>query len=619
MRNVRAVRALGAAIPRAGWAGLLLAAAVVAGPQPCASERGPNALAAAPSGLPGRQPARLLLAQSGSPLKGVAARGQGAAAGSSSRNWLNQSYGYFARNQSLRTLLFDFAATVGVPAVVSSKIQGTIDGSSPEIPVIDFLTKMSESNDLAWMFDGLTLYLYNYNEVQEETLDLAFEKSDLFRSEMDAMELIGVPLSWTLRPTLNGVRVSGPPRLIDIATDLAKRIHDLPESSLLSAAQTQSPDGLFEVRVFEIRYSFVNGSSGFDGSGQGVNLAEAVGNLMNVPFSANVHAFSKPPSVGAPMKGSGLNPKPPGDAAAAPPAAASGPVRDGAYIVAHPTLNALIVRDLKSRLPMYEELIRALDRPLDQIELEVSIIDIDASEAETLSFGWQSRYLQLNADGIGAGGPTLIYDTTLDRDEFSGLLLDVKALRERGRSRILSQPSVMTLDNHEAVFRNDATFYVRLGGIEAESVDLVPVTYGATIRIRPHVVRDGDVRKILLNAHLQDGRRRDGANDVTGVPEVAENVITTNALVEEGQSLLVGGYRIQERSSDRKRLPFVGRIPVLGALFGSRSSKDIAIARYFVISPRIVPASIAYEVNTGFEDSDDDVFGAVKPVENRSN
>ena len=204
--------------------------------------------------------------------------------------------------------------------------------------------------------------------------------------------------------------------------------------------------------------------------------------------------------------------------------------------------------------------------------------------------------------------------------DVDGIAMRVRALRNSGKSRILTRPSITTLDNHEASFQNNRTFYVRLGGNDAESVDLAPVSYGWVVRIRPHVIYDGDEKRVQLAIHIEDGNRGGADLAVTGVPEVSQNVIQTQAVVPEGSSLLIGGYTVREQTRFQQRVPVLGRVPLLGWLFSTKVDRDQTVARYFLITPRILPATISYEINTGFEgeplgdvDAIRAVQGAVEP------
>ena len=521
--------------------------------------------------------------------------------------WLGEPYGYVANQESLRSLLYDFGTTLGVPVIVSTKISAIADDKIPVMSGEDFLAEVHTRFGVVWIFDGATLYLYDRSEAVEETLDFPFTLRDEFRAALNAAGIHGVPLNLLFVPAEDSLQISGPPRFVEwgkeAAAALVARMPEEPIAQTPGDAPSPivAPD--YVIRIFEVRYGYVdemaNNASG--GKAPILSLAELVAKLMNVAHVSGVTGVNRGVGAGVPkLKGTGVL----ADDGAEGPAPARLPGVVGtrgagqeAFVIGDPRLNAVIVRDTRDRIPAYERLLRELDSPVDQIEITVSVLDIDASAAEELRFELESDSLQLNA-GANSGS-TIAFSTNLW--DVGGIALRVRALRNSGKSRILTRPSVTTLDNHEASFQNNRTFYVRLGGNDAESVDLAPVSYGWVVRIRPHVIHDGDEKRIQLAIHIEDGNRGGADLAVAGVPEVSQNVIQTQAVVPEGSSLLIGGYTVREQTRFEQRVPGLGRIPVLGRLFSAKVDRDQSVARYFLITPRILPATVSYTINTGFE------------------
>ena len=546
-----------------------------------------------------------------------------------SSDWLSKQYGYVANNESLRSLLYDFGTTLGVPVIVSTRVNTIADDRIPVMSAEDFLAEIHKRFGLVWIFDGTTLYLYDRAEAVRETLDFPFSQRDAFKSALDDAGIEGVPLNLLFLPAENSLQISGPPRFVEWGKEVARElIARTPEEHAARTSEehvARSPgDALslsedldYVIRIFEVQYGYVdemaNNASG--GKAPIVSLAEMVAKLMNVAHVSGVTGINRGAGIGvAKLKGTGVVP---GDAAEPPaPVVAPGVIGtrgagQEAFVIGDPRLNAVIVRDRKHRMPAYERLIRELDSPVDQIEITISVLDIDASAAEELRFELESDSLRVNAGADD--GSTIAFSTNLW--DIDGIALRVRALRNSGKSRILTRPSVTTLDNHEASFQNNRTFYVRLGGSSAESVDLAPISYGWVVRIRPHVIYDGDDKRIQLAIHIEDGNRGGADLAVTGVPEVSQNVIQTQAVVPEGSSLLIGGYTVREQTRFEQRVPVLGRIPMLGWLFSTHVDRDQSVARYFLITPRILSATISYEINTGFEGEPLDDVDAITEVQ----
>ena len=512
--------------------------------------------------------------------------------------WLDKEYGYFARDESLRGLFYDFAASVSVPAIISPEIKTVISGNFPAVRAKDFLAETTRSYNLSWIYDGTTLYVYSATEIEQKVIDLPYALAGKFQAYMEEVDIQGTPLNWKLIPTQNVLQVSGPPRFVALIGEAVERLRA--QAVKRTVVKTKN----YTVRVFHIEYSYVSkaGSDIAKGKAPVVTLAEMLGNIMNVPHISSVVGSGVGPGTDK-LLGTGLVGA---DASAEQPAATVHPSQlagargNEAYIIGDPRLNAIVVRDLESRMPIYEQLIRELDKPLDQIEIEVSIVDIDVSAMRELGFKWvRNTNEELS----------FVFNTMLTPSELTGFVLDISALESKGKSRIVSRPSVLTLDNHEALFQNNQTFYVRLGspddGSQGAAVDLVPVSYGSVLRVRPHVIYETDGRKIQLIIHVEDGRRLATTAAVDGLPTVSQNLIQTQAMIQEGQSLLIGGYNIRERVLREERIPLLGYVPIVGFFFKRTNESDVAVARYFVITPRIIDTSINFRITTGFEGEDD--------------
>ena len=544
-------------------------------------------------------------------------------------DWLSRQYGYVANDESLRSLLYDFGTTLGIPVIVSTKINVIADDRIPVMSAEEFLAEIHTRFGLVWVHDGTTLYLYDRSEADRETVDFPFARRDAFKAALDDAGIRGVPLNMLFLPAENSLQISGPPRFVEWGKAVAEQLAAREPEELAARAPEElaartpgdalspSEDVDYVIRIFEVRYGYVDemANSASGGKAPIVSLAEMVAKLMNVAHVSGVTGIDRSAGTGVPkLRGTGVVR---GDAAELPaPAVVPGVIGtrgagQEAFVIGDPRLNAVIVRDRKHRMPAYERLIAELDSPVDQIEITISVIDIDASAAEELRFELESDTLRLNAGADD--GSTIALSTNLW--DVDGIALRVRALRNSGRSRILTRPSVTTLDNHEASFQNNRTFYVRLGGNDAESVDLAPVSYGWVVRIRPHVIHDGDDKRIQLAIHIEDGNRGGADLAVTGVPEVSQNVIQTQAVVPEGSSLLIGGYTVREQTRFQQRVPVLGRIPLLGWLFSTNVDRDQSVARYFLITPRILSATISYEINTGFAGEPLDVADAITEVQ----
>jgi type III secretion protein C len=272
----------------------------------------------------------------------------------------------------------------------------------------------------------------------------------------------------------------------------------------------------------------------------------------------------------------------------------------------NPYLNALIIRDVPERMAAYDSLIRALDVEPQVIEVEATIIDINTDKARKLGINWrfgsggfgflfgngtaddlrlnptdQSRRdntTNITPQGRGGTISTIIGS----QREFLGR---VTALENKGVARVVSRPQIMTLSNVEAIFDRTRTFYVRVAG--REEVDLFNVTAGTVLRVNPHVFRDHDQTRIRMMVNIEDGSISQNSM-VENIPIVDRASVSTQAMVLDGESLLLGGMTIDSDSDNVTKIPLLGDIPLLGNLFKTQQRNRSRTERLFLITPRLV-------------------------------
>jgi type III secretion protein C len=253
-------------------------------------------------------------------------------------------------------------------------------------------------------------------------------------------------------------------------------------------------------------------------------------------------------------------------------------------IEAEPRLNAVIVRDVSERLARYEQLIAALDVEPQSLEIEATIIDVNTDRLRELGINWRwnnaGKELAFGGatSAFGAGGVASVVLGSVGQ-----FVARIRALQNEGAARVVSSPQVVTLSNVEAVFDNTSTFFVRVAG--KDEVDLFNVSAGTSLRVTPHVFRDHDSTRIKLLVNVEDGAVT--GRQVDQIPVVERSSINTQALIGEGESLLIGGMVRDATSSSVDKVPGLGDVPVVGNLFKSKTNTSARVERMFLITPRL--------------------------------
>jgi type III secretion protein C len=265
-------------------------------------------------------------------------------------------------------------------------------------------------------------------------------------------------------------------------------------------------------------------------------------------------------------------------------------------IAAYTPLNAVLVWDLPSRREEYRELIDVLDVPSRLIEINVTILDVSADALRDwsvdLEAGSGSARVALGAEGnIGASpGETGVKGSTMVLWASNRLALRVRALESRGQAQVLSRPSVLTLNNVGALLDMNQSAYVKLVG--ERNADLRTITAGTLLKVTPSIVGDdvggAETQGIRVTLDIEDGQLTKASSD-QGTPSVGNSAVSTEAVVKPGESLVVGGYRRQDRQVANSRVPGLSAIPVIGALFRSDSAVNSERERLFIVTARALP------------------------------
>ena len=274
--------------------------------------------------------------------------------------------------------------------------------------------------------------------------------------------------------------------------------------------------------------------------------------------------------------------------------------------------NTIIVNDTQAAISTITDLMATLDRPTPQIMIESRIVEssrnflrdlgvqlagrteekINASFPSAVSiFGAGTRagsnvpgnfILDLPAQvGTGAGGSLGISFASI-----GGSFLDVhlSALESSGRGKVISRPRIATLDNTEALIQSG-----RRIPFETTSANQGTQTQFAdasiSLRVTPHVTPHGFINmKIVASRNAADFTR----TSRDGVPTIITREATTEMLVRDGDTVVIGGLYTHDMSTSEDGVPLFSKIPVLGWLFRRTRNLDTTDELLFFITPRII-------------------------------
>ena len=284
--------------------------------------------------------------------------------------------------------------------------------------------------------------------------------------------------------------------------------------------------------------------------------------------------------------------------------------------------NTLLVQDTAQKLVEARNLIQRLDIPVKQVLIEARIVNVDTDFEKDLgiSFGITkpthvsgtitgantmntafadgsaaSEYIAATEAAV-ANRLNINLPATIDGVQApsfgvalarlgKGYLLDLElsAVESEGGGEIVSSPRLVTANEQEAyIEQGEEIPYQEATSSGATSVEFKKAVLG--LRVTPQITPDGH---IIMNLKVNQDRRSSG-EEVLGVPAIDTQQIETQVLVDNGQTIVLGGVYIQNKQHRVQRVPFLGELPVVGNLF--RNTRDQKERRELLIfiTPKII-------------------------------
>lgn len=546
--------------------------------------------------------------------------------------WRRERVNLVYQEKALSDLLREFMASAGKPAVISDRIKATITGRFNS-PAEEFFNSLCSVFGLLTYYDGGVLYIYSSSEATSRILSLKNVTAQQLRENLRELDALDKRYLLRINDADRMVKVAGPPRYVEAVSEVIGLLDERAGQSRREAQMRQATQPIGSAfRVFTLKYAWAQDTALSVGGREVVvpGVASMLRRLSgNYPVAGGVPVVTALSSNTVPrLRGGGLAARDSGGMRqpdsqtrnfGVPERAQSIETGLSAGIVpsdqsnihsrlvnislprieADARTNSVVVHDLPERIDRYESLISALDVKAVLVQIEASIVDVSSDSIERLGVDWsQARHHVAVGNGLESSGartagaqfaaPALSLPvsgaTTVIGNLGRHFLAQVNLLAHEGKAHVHARPSVLTVSNTEAVLENTQTFYVRLAG--EREVDLFNITAGTSLRVTPALIEDGADRRIKLAIRIEDGSLT--GQTVDQIPVVQRSTVGTQAMVMEGQSLLIGGAAYTVDRESRAKVPWLAEVPALGALFKFQSRQVSRVERLFMITPRVV-------------------------------
>ncbi|MGN0888210.1 MAG: type III secretion system outer membrane ring subunit SctC [Kiritimatiellia bacterium] len=494
--------------------------------------------------------------------------------------WKVPRYSMTARAMDVRQALDSFAVAQGIQVLCSEAVVGSFSGNFKDVPAAEFLDRLAAMHNLTWYYDGASIFVSSVSESLTTLIDLRYMKA----AEVTAMlkELGVEDARFPLKTASDGelIMVYGPPRYVALVTEMINKADKLREQRTFTEVET---------RLFPLSHTWADNvsfsASGSESSVTIKGVAYLLQEIMGVSVTGKYRdSTNEVERAGAEMsgeRGSALSP----------------------IIRPENRLNAVLVRDVATRMPMYERLIRELDVPQKLVEIQVTTVELSKDD----SLDWQLS-LKVTGEhgdfngGVGQNAANLFDAATLSGKGLAGaasylgkdvnVSASLSTLRQKGKARNISRTSILTMNNLAAAMTDTQSYHAKVVGQEVASLE--EVSAGTRLELKPRIIEPpkGSTNvptQVWLSMILQDG----GFETLTvdNMPMTRTSTLETQASLPENESLLLAGYFRDIEEEVGWGIPYLRDIPYIGWIFGGASRKKETVQRLFILTPHVINAN----------------------------
>jgi len=292
--------------------------------------------------------------------------------------------------------------------------------------------------------------------------------------------------------------------------------------------------------------------------------------------------------------------------------------------------NTLIIKDTEDYIVAAEDLVRRLDTQTPQVLIEARIVEVSTNFTRDVGIQWGGNFAMSPVfgnetglafpsvvgvsggasgtvplvDGLFTNNPGFAVNLPAPAGEGAGgalgltlgtlsgsanLSLRLSAQEEEGNVKIISSPRISTMDNKSATIRQGVQIPISV--VSAQGVNTQFFNADLQLEVTPHVTQDGNIALEIAISKNEPNFGQTGAN---GNPTIQTKEATTELLLRDGDTTVIGGIYTRNFGENYSKLPGLGDIPIFGWLFKTKSATDQRSELLIFITPRIInrPASI---------------------------
>jgi len=274
-------------------------------------------------------------------------------------------------------------------------------------------------------------------------------------------------------------------------------------------------------------------------------------------------------------------------------------------------LNAIITVGEPNIVKGIKYIIDELDKEKYQVYVQARIININKSNAKNVGLKYGFSAGDVSSSGLYAmsanfGSSGLTNEATSAVTSALGSIGSVSKsvlalgatldfLQTKGASSTVSNPSILCINNKQSSIHVGQTISISTGSVSngASGANLTNSfkreDIGLTLTIKPRVSSKDKVT-LEVTASL-DNLLDDGSNNKTGQPITSKQEVKTQAILRNGESIIIGGLVKEDKKKSKTKVPLLGDIPLIGNLFTSKATSKSQDSLIFVLTPYVIDNS----------------------------
>lgn len=263
--------------------------------------------------------------------------------------------------------------------------------------------------------------------------------------------------------------------------------------------------------------------------------------------------------------------------------------------------NALLMTGTEDQIQMLREFIGQLDIVSPQVMIECLVVEL--SKRSSLDLGVKGGYFTADSNRLAFpkvyqyySGNKLndLMDEVTGRLKMGSLgklpadfLLTIEALEIAGKAKVRARPRITTLNGNQASINVGWVRYYQTSSQTPQGTitQLHSIDAGITLEIVPWVAASGEI-----TTEIRPTVSNLSGIGAGGLPEISRRSVNTTIRLKDGETIVIGGLIQKSSASSQEKVPFLGDIPFLGALFSKHSSTSDESELVIYITPHILPS-----------------------------